>query len=61
MATIKLNRALVLDRFGFRQIGETFEVEDSIVAELVAQHGTDITVVTDEPKDSPILPTKLKK
>lgn len=45
MATIKLNRALVLDTYGFHAVNEILEVADEHVAHLLAQHGNDVSLV----------------
>jgi activator of HSP90 ATPase len=45
MATIKLNRALVLDTYGFHAVNEIVEVADEHVAHLLAQHGNDVSLV----------------
>lgn len=45
MATIKLNRALVLDIYGFHAVNETVDVADEHVAQLLAQHGSDVSLI----------------
>lgn len=60
MATIKLNRALVLDTYGFHAVNEIVEVADEHLVGIVSQHGSDVSVISGpatgkkgKPKDTP--------